>query len=157
LAASGHHRQRARQLSARSVGRFEATGVRLKSALVNALLVGSGGFAGAIFRYALGGVVHRELPLQTFPYGTLCVNLLGCALIGALAGLADSRQLFAPELRAFAFIGLLGGFTTFSTFGFETIALARDGELLRAASNVALHVFVGLALCWLAYGLTGSR
>ena len=140
-----------------AVGRPESMGVRLSSALLNALLVGSGGFAGAILRYALGGVVHRQLPLATFPYGTLCVNLLGCILIGALAGLADSRQLFPPELRTFAFIGLLGGFTTFSTFGFETMALARDGEYLRAASNVGLHVFFGLALCWLAYGLTSSR
>jgi CrcB protein len=129
----------------------------LQSALLNALLVGSGGFAGAILRYALGGAVHRQLPDATFPYGTLCVNLLGCILIGALAGLADSRQLFPPELRTFAFIGLLGGFTTFSTFGFETMALARDGEYLRAASNIGLHVFFGLALCWLAYGLTSSR
>jgi len=125
--------------------------------LLNALLVGSGGFAGSLLRYALGGAVHRHLPLSTFPYGTLCVNLLGCALIGALAGLAESRQLFSPELRTFAFIGLLGGFTTFSAFGFETIAMARDGDHLRAASNVALHVVVGLGLVWLAYGLASSR
>ena len=131
--------------------------MRLKSILLNALLVGTGGFAGTVFRYALGGVVHRHLPLATFPYGTLSVNLLGCALIGALAGLADSRQLFGPELRTFAFIGLLGGFTTFSTFGYETIAMARGGEYLRAASNVGLHVLLGLALVWLAYALTSSR
>jgi CrcB protein len=105
-------------------------GVLLKSVLLNALLVGAGGFAG---------------------------NLLGCVLIGALAGLADSRQLFAPELRSFAFIGLLGGFTTFSTFGYETIAMARGGEFLRAASNVGLHVLIGLALVWFAYALTSSR
>jgi CrcB protein len=129
----------------------------LTSSLLNVLLIGSGGFAGAVLRYALGGVVHRHLPLTTFPYGTLSVNLLGCALIGALAGLADSRQLFAPELRTFAFIGLLGGFTTFSTFGYETIAMARDGEYLRAASNVGLHVVLGLALVWLAYALASSR
>lgn len=129
----------------------------MKATLVNTLLVGSGGFVGAVFRYALGGVVHRHLPLGTFPYGTLCVNLLGCFLIGALAGLADSRQLFSPELRAFAFIGLLGGFTTFSTFGYETLALSRDGEHVRAGANVLLHVVLGLALVWLAYGLTSSR
>lgn len=131
--------------------------VRVKAALLNAALVGFGGFAGAILRYALGGVVHRQLPLAAFPYGTLCVNLVGCLLIGALAGAADSRQVFAPELRMFAFIGLLGGFTTFSTFGIETIALARDGDYLRAVSNVGLHVVLGLGLCWLAYSLAGSR
>lgn len=129
----------------------------LKSAVLNAFLVGSGGFAGAILRYALGGVVQRQLPLQAFPYGTLCVNLLGCAVIGGLAGLGESRQLFTPELRMFVFIGLLGGFTTFSTFAFETMSLARDGEYLQAASSVGIHVFAGLALCWLAYGLASSR
>jgi CrcB protein len=129
----------------------------LKSAVLQALLVGSGGFAGAVFRYALGGAVHRFLPLATFPYGTLAVNLVGCLLIGALSGLAETRQLFAPELRTFALIGLLGGFTTFSTFGYETVAMARDGEHLRAATNVGLHVVFGLALVWLAYGLTSSR
>jgi CrcB protein len=129
----------------------------LKSDLVGALLVGFGGFAGAVLRYAVGGFVHRQFPLTAFPSGTLCVNLVGCVLIGALAGLADSRQVFSPELRTFAFIGVLGGFTTFSTFGIETIALARDGDYLGAASNLGLHVFVGLGSCWLAYALTSSR
>jgi fluoride exporter len=132
-------------------------GVKLKSVLLNALLVGSGGFAGAVFRYALAGALHRQLPLTTFPYGTLCVNLLGCLLIGGLTGLADSRQVLGPEVRAFAFIGLIGGFTTFSTFGYETFAMARDGEYLRAALNVGLHVVLGLTLVWFAYGVASSR
>lgn len=119
--------------------------------------MGCGGFTGALLRYSLGYVVHRHLPLTTFPYGTLSVNLLGCLLVGGLAGLADSRQVFTPELRAFAFIGLLGGFTTFSTFGYETVAMARGGEYLRAFSNVGIHVVVGLALVWWAYGLASSR
>lgn len=131
--------------------------MQLRSVLLNALLVGSGGFAGALFRYALVGALHRHLPLATFPYGTLCVNLLGCLLLGAFAGLADSRQLFAPEVRIFAVIGLLGGFTTFSTLGYETLAMARDGEQLRAALNVALHVVLGLVLVWLGYGVASSR
>ena len=129
----------------------------MKGALLNALLVGCGGFIGAVLRYALGGLVHRHLPLTTFPYGTVSVNLLGCLLIGAFAGLADSRQLFTPELRALVFIGVLGGFTTFSAFGYETFALARDGEHLRAACNVGIQVVLGLALVWGAYGLTSSR
>lgn len=138
------------------VGRSASSGVGLKATLFHALLVGSGGFAGSVLRYVLGGVVQRQLPLASFPYGTLCVNLVGCALIGAMAGLADARQLFAPELRTFAFIGVLGGFTTFSTFGFETFAMARDGEHLRAACNVIVHVVLGLLLVWWAYGLTSS-
>ena len=108
-------------------------------------------------RYALGGGVHRLLPQSTFPHGTLSVNLLGCFLVGVLGGLADSRQVFTPELRTFLFIGLLGGFTTFSTFGYETVTLARGGEYLRAAANVGAHVVVGLTLVWFGYGLASSR
>jgi CrcB protein len=129
----------------------------LKPALLNALLVGLAGFVGAVLRYALGGGVHRLLPQSTFPHGTLSVNLLGCFLVGALGGLADSRQVLTPELRTFLFIGLLGGFTTFSTFGYETVTLARGGEYLRAAANVGAHVVVGLTLVWFGYGLASSR
>ena len=92
-----------------------------------------------------------------FPFGTLAVNLLGCLLIGLGAGLADARQAFTPEARLFVFVGLLGGFTTFSSFGYETIALLRDHELLRAGLNVGLNVFAGLALVWLGYALTTGR
>jgi len=131
--------------------------VKLKSIFLQAFLVGLGGFAGALCRYALAGAVHRGVPQATFPVGTLAVNLLGCLLIGLLAGLADSRQLFSPEMRLFAFIGLLGGFTTFSTFGYEAVALARDSEYLQAILYVGLHVVLGLTLVWLAYGLASSR
>lgn len=129
----------------------------MKAIFLQAFLVGLGGFVGAVCRYALSGAVHRGLPETTFPVGTLVVNLLGCLLIGYLAGLADSRQLFAPEFRLFAFIGLLGGFTTFSTFGYETVALARDAGFGQAVVNVGLHVILGLVMVWLAYGMASSR
>ena len=129
----------------------------MKAALINAAVVGSGGFLGALARYGLSGLVHRQAPLTTFPYGTLLVNLLGCLLIGVVAGYAESRQLFGPEVRAFILIGVLGGFTTFSTFGYETLAMIRDDELLRAAANVGAHVIVGLALVWLGYAVAASR
>lgn len=129
----------------------------MKAALINAAIVGSGGFVGALARYGLGGWVQRQVPLTTFPYGTLAVNLLGCLLIGVLAGLAESRQLFGPEFRTFALIGLLGGFTTFSTFGYETFAMLRDAEYLRGTVNVAVHVILGLALVWVGYAITTSR
>ena len=90
---------------------------KLKLALFQAFIIGSGGFLGALARYGLSGAVHSWIPFTTFPYGTVVVNLLGCFGIGALTGLAESRQMFGPEFRAFALIGLLGGFTTFSTFG----------------------------------------
>ncbi len=129
----------------------------MKDTVANAAIVGSGGFIGALARYGLTGLVHRQLPHATFPYGTLVVNLLGCLAIGALAGLAESRQLFGPEFRAFALIGLLGGFTTFSTFGYETFAMIRDHDFLRAAANVGVHLLLGLVLVWLGYTTTTSR
>jgi CrcB protein len=129
----------------------------LKAALLNAMAVGSGGFLGALSRYGLSGLVHRHMPLTTFPYGTLVVNLLGCLLIGLLTGLGEARQVFGPEVRLFALIGLLGGFTTFSTFGYETFAMIRDSEYVRAAANVGVHVILGLVLVWIGYTLTTSR
>lgn len=129
----------------------------MKAGLVTAVAIGTGGFLGALARYGLGGLVHRLLPGATFPYGTLAVNLLGCLLIGVMTGLADSRQLFRPEVRAFALIGILGGFTTFSTFGYETVAMLRDGSSVRAAANVGVHVVLGLGLVWLGYGIATPR
>jgi CrcB protein len=129
----------------------------VKSVLFTSILVGSGGFAGALLRYGLSGLVHRQLPLATFPYGTFAVNVVGCLSIGFIAGLAESRQLFGPELRTFALVGLLGGFTTFSTFGYETISMARDGETLRAASNVGVQVIGCLASVWFGWALAASR
>ena len=131
--------------------------MNFRSALANSLLVGCGGFLGSLLRYWLVTLVHRIAPMAVFPHGTLAVNLLGCFAIGALAGLADSRQALSPPLRVFIFIGVLGGFTTFSAFGYETFALARDGDYLRAGGNVALHVVLGLGLLWLAYGLASVR
>lgn len=126
----------------------------MKSALINAALVGSGGFIGAVFRYAMSGVVQRHAGLSTFPFGTLAVNMLGCFLIGAAVGLADSRQLFGPEFRLFALIGLLGGFTTYSTFGYESFALMRDADYLKMLANVIVHVVLGLVLVWVGYAMT---
>jgi len=129
----------------------------LKATLINAAMVGSGGFIGALARYGLSGLVHRQVPFATFPYGTMAVNLMGCCAIGVIAGLAESRQLFGPEFRTFALIGVLGGFTTFSTFGYETFAMLRDAEYVRVAANVGVHVVLGLALVWLGYALTTLR
>lgn len=129
----------------------------LKAALINAAMIGSGGFLGALARYGVIGFVQRQVPPTAFPYGTLVVNLVGCLLIGAIAGLAETRQLFGQEFRLFALIGLLGGFTTFSTFGYETFAMIRADDYLLAMSNVGMHVALGVGLVWLGYGLTASR
>lgn len=110
-----------------------------------------------MFRYGLVGFVQNRVPLSTFPYGTLTVNLFGCLVIGALTGLVDARQLFSPEFRTFALIGVLGGFTTYSTFGYETFALLRDAEFSRVLAYVGVHVVAGLALVWAGYNLTTSK
>jgi CrcB protein len=123
----------------------------MRTILLSTLLVGSGGFIGAVLRYGLSGLVQNAAPLSTFPWGTVVVNLLGCLLIGVIAGLVEARQLFTPEVRIFALIGVLGGFTTFSTFGYEAIALLRDAEYLRAVAYVGIQVFAGLALVWAGY------
>ncbi len=125
----------------------------MTAALTKAALVGCGGFLGALLRYGMSGFVQRLLPLTTFPFGTLAVNLLGCLLVGAVVGSSESRQIFGPEARVFLLIGLLGGFTTFSTLGYETFALLRDGEQLQAAANIGVHAVLGPAAVWLAYSL----
>ena len=86
-----------------------------------------------------------------FPFGTLVVNLVGCALVGLLAELADHRGVIAGDTRAFLIVGLLGGFTTFSAFGNETMNLLRDGELWLAGGNVVGHVFLSLLAVWIGY------
>ena len=117
------------------------------------LFVGAGGFVGAIGRYLLAGAVYQLFPNSSFPSGTTVVNVLGCFIIGLLNGLIETRQLFGPETRLFLLIGLLGGFTTFSTFGFETMALMKDGEFLLAVMNVLVQVVLGLGAVFVGYNL----
>lgn len=117
--------------------------------MLRILLVGIGGFLGSVARYLMSGYVQQLSRSISFPFGTLAVNLLGCFVIGFLAQLADARGIFSAESRAFVFVGILGGFTTFSSFGNETMNLLRDGEALLAFANVAVHLVVGLAAVWL--------
>jgi fluoride exporter len=116
---------------------------------ITVLFVGLGGFFGSIFRYLLGGYVQQLSKSVDFPYGTLAVNLLGCFVIGFLAQLAEARGVFSPQTRALVFIGVLGGFTTFSSFGNETLNLLRDGQMLGALGNIGANVIFGLAMVWL--------
>lgn len=112
------------------------------------VLVGVGGFLGSVLRYLVGGWVHRALDNPWFPYGTLFVNLIGCLVIGFLGGLTENRQVFNPEARLFLFLGVLGGFTTFSSFAYETSALLHDGQFVAASTNVGLQVMLGLVAVW---------
>lgn len=110
------------------------------------LLVGVGGFVGTALRYALGGLVHRLLPPE-FPWATFLVNVSGCLVIGFLAALSEERAM-APSGRLFLMVGVLGGYTTFSTFGYETLSLAREGSHALAAANAVGQVLLGLAAVW---------
>ena len=114
-----------------------------------ALLVGVGGFVGSILRYWVSGWVQQVTASAGFPFGTLAVNLLGCLVIGFLSQLADVRGVFTPETRALVFVGVLGGFTTFSTFSNETFNLFRDNEAVSALTNLTLQIALGLGAVWL--------
>lgn len=117
------------------------------------ILIAAGGAIGSVLRYLASGYVHRLDFWGSFPAGTLAVNLIGCTVLGLLGGLSDSRYLFGPSARLFVFIGLLGGFTTFSTFSYETLALIRGGEAVKAALNVSASLLLCLAGTWLGYGI----
>lgn len=117
------------------------------------LLVGLGGFIGAVARYKLGGVVLHLAAQERFPYSTFAVNVLGCLVVGILAGLAERFELFGPSTRLFLFTGLLGGFTTFSAFGLEATHLLRRGELWVVALYAGASVVLGIAAVWLGIKL----
>ena len=112
------------------------------------LLVALGGAMGSVSRYLLGTWIQAVSRSIDFPFGTLTVNLLGCFMIGFLSQLAEARGAFTPESRALIFVGILGGFTTFSSFGNDTINLVRDGEMFNALANVGANVIFGLLLVW---------
>jgi CrcB protein len=116
--------------------------------MLRLLLVGLGGGFGSILRYGTGGLVHRWAGQALFPWGTLVVNVLGCLLIGFLGSLSEARGVLTGEARLFLFIGILGGFTTFSTFGYETFQLIRDGQISWAAANALSQLGLGLAAVW---------
>lgn len=119
--------------------------------LLNLVLVALGGAVGSVLRFIVSGATHRLLPGAFFPFGTLVVNVGGCLAIGWLGGLAEARHSFTPELRLLVLVGVLGGFTTFSTFAMETLLLARDAGFLRAAMNVAAELVLCLGAAWLGY------
>lgn len=121
--------------------------------MIKLLLIGTGGFLGSILRYLVSGSVQAASQSIAFPYGTLAVNVIGCFCIGFLSELADSRSLFSPDVRAFLIVGILGGFTTFSAFGNETMNLLRDGEQALALMNVGAQIVLGLGAVWLGYSL----
>ena len=112
------------------------------------LFAGLGGFIGSAGRYWMSNLAYRVLG-QDFPYGTLFVNVLGCLLIGFLMTFFEQRLLVNPNFRIFLTIGILGGFTTFSTFSYETVALLREGSYWIAILNILSSVLTCLGATWL--------
>lgn len=117
--------------------------------MLKIIWVGLGGFAGSILRYAVSGYIQALTKSVGFPYGTFAVNLVGCLLIGLFSQLAEGRGAFTAETRAFILVGILGGFTTFSAFGNETLNLLREGENGLALLNIGMHIIFGLTAVWL--------
>lgn len=111
-------------------------------------LVGTGGFVGSVLRYLFSAWVFAVLDKPWFPAGTMAVNLVGCLVIGFLGGFFEQRQIFDPQIRLFVFVGILGGFTTFSAFAYETFGLMGNAHPIGAWLNVGLQVFLGLAAVW---------
>jgi CrcB protein len=118
------------------------------------VIVGLGGCIGSILRYLVSGWVQGLTGSSTFGYGTLSVNVVGCLAIGLLGGWADNAGLLGPSARLFLLVGVLGGFTTFSTFGYETMALLRDKAIFGVLLYVGLHLLLGFGAVALGYGLS---
>lgn len=120
------------------------------------VFVGIGGFVGSVLRYSTSGYVQQLTQSTNFSYGTLAVNVIGCFVIGFLSQLVESYGLLSAETRALLIPGVLGGFTTFSTFSNETFNLFRDSETPLALANVAAHLVLGLGAVWAGRALAAS-
>ena len=119
--------------------------------MTNALIVGVGGFVGSVRRYWLAGYAHSWF--DTLPAGTLLVNVVGCLAIGAFLSAAECGGWFRPETRLLVTTGVLGGFTTFSAFGYETFALVNERQYWAAMGNISANCvlgFVAVAMGWMA-------
>jgi CrcB protein len=114
------------------------------------IFIALAGLTGTLIRYWLSGLVARQYG-ESFPWGTLVVNLIGSFLAGAMYYLAEERFLISPTVRTVILIGLLGGFTTFSSYGLQTFTLLRNGEVGLATLNIALSNVLGLLMVWMGY------
>ena len=113
------------------------------------LIVGTGGFIGSVFRFLLSQTVQTKIT-NSFPWGTLAVNLIGCLLIGILFGL-NEKNILTSETKLFLATGICGGFTTFSAFSVETFSMMKDGNIIQSVSYILLSVILGLL-----FTLTGA-
>ena len=119
--------------------------------------VALGGALGSVARHGVNRFVLHHWPSLRFPAATLAVNVLGCFIVGFLAGMvATGRLPMRAQWREFVFVGILGGFTTFSAFGLDTITLIRAGDARSALANVLLHLVVGIGAAYLGF-VVGER
>ena len=116
------------------------------------ILIGIAGLTGTLLRYWLAGFVTRQSG-ETFPWGTLVVNIVGCLIAGAVFHLTEESSLIDPTLRTLMLIGLVGGFTTFSSYELQTFTLLRDGAFGLATLNLVVSNVLGLFMVWVGYGL----
>jgi CrcB protein len=117
------------------------------------LLVGTGGFLGSISRFLTSRFMQNYFP-SAFPFGTFVVNISGCFLIGLIFGFSERSSMLTPGWKMFLAVGFCGGFTTFSTFANENLALLRDGEILNFLLYTGLSVFLGIAATFLGVIIT---
>ncbi len=118
--------------------------------MTKVLWVALGGGVGSVLRYLVAGVA-QQLTASSFPAGTMIVNVIGCFAIGLVGSALAGPILVREEVRLAVLVGLLGGFTTFSSYGWETFALANDGEVARALGNVLLSNALALPAVWIGY------
>ena len=134
---------------------YRANGLQARVAAI--LYVGLGGFLGAVLRYLVTTALGRATAGASVPVATLSVNIVGCLLIGAFAGFGESRGLVTTEMRAFVVVGVLGGFTTYSSFGLESFELLRRGAYIAAVTHSAAHLMTGVAAVALGFLFTRGR
>lgn len=118
--------------------------------MINYLMVSLGAALGGGFRYWVSNIAHKLFP-ATFPYGTLTVNIIGSFILGLTMFLLDEREMITPGLRLFLAVGFCGGFTTFSSFSFETFNLFRDSQIFLGFVNILVNVTVCFIGVYLAY------
>jgi len=117
------------------------------------LLVGAGGFLGSILRFLTSRFMQENIP-SAFPFGTFLVNIAGCFLIGLIYGISEKSSLLTTGWKMFLAVGFCGGFTTFSTFTNENLALLRDGEFFYFFLYTGLSLFLGIAATFLGVLIT---
>ncbi|MCK5687311.1 fluoride efflux transporter CrcB [bacterium] len=121
--------------------------------MIKILMVGLGGFTGSICRYLTAELSNKFFNDPFVPYGTIIVNVAGCFFIGFLGGLCETKQIFTQEVRAFILVGFLGGFTTFSTFGYEIFTITKNGQYTAAITHLMIHLVLGFGAVWLGFSM----